>query len=112
MAISKYEEIKAAVTVPCGLFVCKTHNYIASSPDRVLDNDTVIEVKCPYTSRAKEISEVTVQYLRVVDDKLTLDTKHDYYYQVQGQLLCSGRQKCHFVVYTFVDMKIFEISRQ
>ena len=35
--------------------------------------------------------------------------KHNYYYQVQGQLLISGRKMAKFVVYTTVDMKVIDI---
>ena len=59
----------------------------------------------------KNINPATVPYLYVDQDKLQLDQKHDYFYQIQGQLLCSQRRKCYLVVYTMVDMKILEIQR-
>ena len=95
----------------CGLFVCEEYPFLAASPDRIIDEDVIIEVKCPFASKDKPITPSTVPYLQSISDgdELVLDSKHIYYYQVQGQLLCSGRQKCLFVVYTLVDMKVITI---
>ena len=95
----------------CGLFVCEEYPFLAASPDRIIDEDVIIEVKCPFASKDKPITPSTVPYLQSISDgdELVLDSKHVYYYQVQGQLLCSGRQKCLFVVYTLVDMKVITI---
>jgi hypothetical protein len=64
-------------------------------------------------SRDKPVNVTTVPYLKSVrgGNDLTLDNKHDYYYQVQGQLLCSGRKACQFVVFTHKDMKVCCIER-
>ena len=111
VAVKKYEEMTGSKTTPCGIFVSLTHPFLSSSPDRLLDDDKTVEVKCPYTSREQFISPLTVPYLQEVGGELYLDTRHDYYYQVQGQLFCSGRQHCDFVVYTMKDVKIIQISR-
>ena len=53
------------------------------------------------TARNSSISSYTVPYL--VEDSqgiYQLDCTHEYYYQVQDLLLCSGRQFCDFVVWT------------
>lgn len=42
---------------------------------------------------------------------LYLDETHNYYYQVQGQMLCSGRDECDFVIYTLEDIKIIRIVK-
>lgn len=49
--------------VECGFFIMKSHPFIGASPDRLLAIETVVEVKCPYTSRDKEINEITVPCL-------------------------------------------------
>ena len=86
--------------------------FLAASPDRVINDAAIMEVKCPFTAKDKMISPTTVPYLKPVQgsDTLVLDTNHVYYYQVQGQLLCSGRGMCYFVVYTLVDMKIIVVQ--
>jgi len=41
----------------CGLFISKERPYLGASPDRLLAETSVIEVKCPYSSRNMEVSE-------------------------------------------------------
>ena len=89
----------------------RTRPYLASSPDRVIDESTIVEVKCPYTSRDKLISNLTVPYLKVVTGELCLDPHHDYFYQVMGQLFCAGSDHCEFVVFTLKDIKVMRITR-
>ena len=93
------------------MFVSKSHPYLAASPDAIMDGETLLEVKCPFTSRDQVINEVTVPYLKCVHGELTLDKNHNYFYQIQGQLFCSERKVCKFVVYTFKDCKTFTIPR-
>jgi hypothetical protein len=85
--------------------------YLAASPDGIIDDDTLIEVKCPYVARETFISSKTVPYIRQSESSFYLNDAHDYYYQVQGQLLCAQKKKCIFVVYTFKDLLFFEIKR-
>ena len=35
-----------------------------------------------------------------------LSKSHPYFYQVQGQLYCSDKQACHFVMCTISDIKV------
>ena len=92
-------------------FICEQHPALAASPDRLVGQDTVLEVKCPYTIRDDFISPATLSYIKMVDGKLTLDKNHNYYYQVQGQLLCTQRAKAIFVVYTQKEIVRIDIDR-
>ena len=85
--------------------------YISSTPDRVVDDNIILEVICPHVCRKKGISEAKVPYLGYVNGELYLDQNNDYYYQVQGQMFCCNRKLCHFVVYTFEDIKFIEVKR-
>ena len=91
--------------------MCKSHPFLGASPDRVVDNDTLLEVKCPYTARNEVIDQTTIPYLSQGSNGLQLNKTHDYYYQVQGQLLCSDKQKCDFMVYTQKQFIIIPIER-
>lgn len=84
---------------------------MAASPDAVIDDNRLVEIKCPYSAKTKEISEETVPYLNYVNDTLELDNSHDYNYQVQGQFFCFGRKECTFIVYTLKDIKTVTILR-
>ncbi|VDI44138.1 Hypothetical predicted protein [Mytilus galloprovincialis] len=111
VAIEKYESITKLETVKCGLFVSKMHPFLAASPDGLTENKTLLEIKCPYTARNKLITPKSVPYLSEVNGELILDQKHDYYYQIQGQLFCTGKQTCDFFVYTHEDHKLITIQR-
>ena len=44
----------------CGLFVSFSKPMFAATPDRIIDSETLVEVKCPFSSRDKLLSETTV----------------------------------------------------
>lgn len=111
IAISQYE-VKYELTVRrCGLFISYEFPFLAASPDGLLGEDTVIEVKCPYVSRNCIINEMTVPYLEKRNGEFYLKKMHPYYAQIQGQLYCSRKHFCNFVIYTFKDMKVIFIER-
>ena len=62
-------------------------------------------------ARNEFITPETVPFLLKTDVNLTLDRKHDYFYQIQGQLFCTGAATCDLVVYTFKDLKCISIDR-
>jgi putative phage-type endonuclease len=111
VAVAKFEALHKVKTTECGIMVSSTHPYIAASADRLLGEDTVVEVKCPYTARHKKVNSTTVAYLQGEGDELTLDNTHEYFYQIQGQMFCTGRSQCYFVVYTKADVKYFIVQR-
>lgn len=102
----------------CGIFVSKENPMLDATPDGLLFDDdrsfSVVEVKCPCSVCNQFISSLTVQFLVNEgdgSDKLKLKENHDYYYQLQGQLLCTGAKKPYFAVYTLQDMKFFTVKR-
>ena len=111
VAVKKYEASIGTKTKSCGIFVSKEKPFLAASPDRTVNSDLLVEVKCPFTAKDSMINETTVSFLELIDNELRLKTDHDYYYQVQGQLMCSDRKLCDFVVYTTKDIKIIRIQR-
>lgn len=110
-ALQKYENFLSAKVDRCGLCISLTHPFIAASPDGMLQNETIIEVKCPYVARHYAITTTTVPYLYESNGELKLKKKHNYYTQIQGQLFCTNRKYANLVVYTFVDMKIIYIEK-
>lgn len=110
-AVFKYEEISGNESLDCGLIVCKDYPFLASSPDGLVSDDKVVEVKCPYSARNSLITSSTVKYLHDTVTGLQLNTNHEYYYQVQGQMMCTGRRYCDFVIFTFEDFKVCRIER-
>ena len=110
-AISWFEEEQKTQTSPAGLFISAECPFLAASPDRIINDYQLLEVKCPYTARNLSISPTTVPYLEISVKELSLKKNHKYYYQVQGQLFCSGKSECLFLVFTFKDKKVIKVSR-
>jgi putative phage-type endonuclease len=73
----------------------KYHEWIGVSPDGLIPDDGILEIKCP-------LMRTHFEYIEA--NKLPTE----YKYQVQGQLFVSGRSYCHFM--SFVEgMKPFVI---
>ena len=110
-AVQKYEKQTGKVAHECGLFVSTDYPFLCASPDRILEGNCLLEVKCPYTAKNKPITPVTVPYLELSNGKLALKSNHDYYYQVQGQMLCTGASCVEFAIYTMSDLCVVSIAR-
>ena len=110
-AVSKYEEITGNHSTECRMVICKDYPFLASSPDGLVNDNIVVEVKCPYSARHSEINSSTVNYVLEGVNGLELDKEYHYYYQVQGQMMCTGRGMCDFIIYTFKDVKVFRIEK-
>ena len=103
-----------------GLVVSKSHPWLAASPDGLVydpesdDHYGLVEFKNPYNCRNENL--VDASHLK--DCCLTADsmgllhlkTKHNYYYQIQAAMFCTGRKWCDFVVRTNVDIHIERVE--
>ncbi len=69
-------------------------------------------MKCPYCIKDSGITESdgSTSCLKMVDEKLTLNRDHAYFYQVQVQLHVCNLQYCDFVVWTCKDVFIERIT--
>lgn len=110
-AIKKFEDLYKVNVTKCGLFLSQSHPFLGASPDGILFDEYIIEVKCPYSAKYGDITKTNVPYLELVDGELTLKKTHPYYAQVQGQLFCTQRLYCLFIVYTIKDLKVIHIDR-
>ena len=81
----KYELTTGNNVDECGLFL---HNSImaGASPDGLVNDDGLLEIKCPNT--ATHIETLRKQ-----------EVPRQYYWQVMGQLWITGRKWCDFVSY-------------
>ena len=100
-----------AQVFPTGIHVQTDLPYLGCSPDGLVRDDGIIEVKCPFTSRNVKVSPQTVPYLYNDGDTFRLHESHEYFYQVQGTLMCSNRQWCDFIVWTFEDIEVIRIEK-
>ncbi len=72
----------------------------------------LLEIKCPYSVRNQDPTTVKKEgfYLNH-GDTVTLSKKHDYYFQIQGQMGVCNRSYTDFVCWTTCGMHVERISR-
>lgn len=91
--------------IQCGLFIHPLKPFLAASPDALVSCDCcgkgTVEVKCPYCIIQDESDVATVKYLNEDENGIvSLSRKHEYYYQVQSQLMCTGLSFGDFFVWS------------
>ena len=91
---------------PSGLCIDKDHTMLAGSPDGIINDHTIVEIKCPYSARDKTLEEARLPYLKEIPgDKgnWQLVKSSQYYHQVQGLMGITGATRCYFVVFYMKD---------
>ncbi|CAB3257324.1 unnamed protein product [Arctia plantaginis] len=97
---------------PCGLFIDPEIDFLGASPDGVVGEDTVVEVKCPMAAHKKgmkaAITENKIQILRhnKKTGNTSINKNSDWYFQIQGQLHISRRERCIFGIWGGEDQKM------
>ncbi|GBP39298.1 hypothetical protein EVAR_20526_1 [Eumeta japonica] len=84
----------------CGLFIDNEHFFLGASPDAVFSD----EIKCPKSAFGlhpdSAIKEKKIRMWKIIKNNVVLNKSHDWYYQVQGQLHITKKDKCLFAVWT------------
>ncbi|KAF2891109.1 hypothetical protein ILUMI_15064, partial [Ignelater luminosus] len=86
----------------CGLYIDLEHPYLGATPDRLLGNDAVIEIKClPSLIEVENPFEKPPSNACFVVENGTIRLKrnHKYYFQVQGQLNITKKFFCDYYIY-------------
>jgi len=100
-AKEKYSLLYGKDVVNCGLFVSLENGILAASPDGLLGDDGILEVKCTKVEpQALPFRKST--FLEFTEDpkpQMRLKRRHMYYYQIIQQLYVTGRSYCDFFVY-------------
>lgn len=95
---------------------------LAASPDGLVDHNAVLEIKCPFTMRSVKNIKTFLQEQYIAEKysgkrkgvkkvcitfdeegSCLVDPDHDHYHQMQGQMFCTGRTLCYYVVWTSED---------
>ena len=93
-----FQEVEHQTLRECGLFIHPTLSFLAASPDGLIGTNTVLEIKCPYSIvNTNHLPSYLTQERDT--DLYQLDKKHRYYYQIQGELMCTGRKYAVLAVY-------------
>lgn len=116
VALERYSAEKGVKVTACGIFISGDEPYLAASPDGLVPEDGLVEVKCLLSVKDRLLRDVSQDKksslcLEVKDGSLQLKRNHRYYYQVQGQMNITGRSFCDFVVLTEKDFFTERIFR-
>jgi YqaJ-like viral recombinase domain len=116
-ATTDYERITGNHVEPCELFVPYRVPYLGASPDGLVGDDGLLEVKCipsvgqqsvKEAAKSKSKKNLSVTY---TDGTLQLKPKHPYWFQIQGQLNITGREWCDLVLYSDGGVDVRNVSK-
>ena len=112
--ISWYSALLSQEISASGLYLDES-GMLGASPDGSLNENELVEVKCPFSAKDCSLSELISTkkdfFLRKVGDIITLNPAHDYYHQIQGGLHLSKAQVCHLIVWTPTECFVQKILR-
>ena len=113
-AIKAFEEKTKLQVIETGVWLDES-GVLGASPDGLVGEDHVVEVKCPYTHRNQTLDESlkhkTFCLKQVDNGKYELKRDHVYWHQVQGQIYLTQRNFCYFIVWTTTWCVVIEIPK-
>ena len=80
IAISVYEKINNIKSNPCSLVLHEKYDWLGASPDGILNNGKLLEIKCPFYGSISKI-----------------DIPSNYWIQVQMQMECCDLEECEIL---------------
>ncbi|KAE9522214.1 hypothetical protein AGLY_017396 [Aphis glycines] len=112
-SIKVLEENENVKVVPTGLWL-SNNGFLGASPDGLVNYNYIVEVKCPWKYRNKNLEteiEKNLNYIVYKENNIILINKnHVYWDQIQGQLYLTKRKCCYLVVWTPGQSIIMEIE--
>lgn len=100
----------------CGLFIDKSLFFLGASPDGIYENG-IIDIKCPFSVFGIDpdtaIQQKKLKCFKLSGDDVVMNTNHDWFYQIQGQLHIANKNVCLFAVWTGCEfnMKVVKVFR-
>ena len=119
---------KQATITLSGLVVDSQNPCLACSPDGLVsipgtpEPEGLVEIKCPHSAAEKQLTpQQAAESLKQFPCKLIsrdgsgeavleLSRKHNYFFQVQGQMAITERSWCDYVTWTPMGMSVERIS--
>lgn len=97
----------------CGLFIDEHFFFLGASPDGIFE-EGLIEIKCPISAFGMNAEDaITEKKIKFWNCNGTVNRRHEWFYQIQGQLHITRKNLCLFAVWTGKDfpLKIEKITR-
>ena len=114
-AINEFALATGLTVMDTGLWL-HPNGYLGASPDGLVGDDAIVEVKCPYSVRAISIEEAVMTkknfFLKKDGFGFSISEDHPYFHQIQGILYITGRSKCFFIVYSPKQTVILTIEKK
>lgn len=115
-AKEKIEEKCNLKIAECGIFIDHEHQYLGATPDGLVGDRGILEIKCPYSARDLTPEEgINTKKISIwkknKDGVYEINKIHKWYYQVQGQLHISKRDYCILGVWTPKGLKTEIITK-
>lgn len=100
IAIEQLSRQNGVEIEPCGLFIDDKLPYLGASPDGIC-KDMTVEIKCPISAFKMNFEEAVRKkklpfYKLNKNDKIIINKKHNWFFQIQGQLHITLKSKCLF----------------
>ncbi|XP_064485345.1 uncharacterized protein LOC135397666 [Ornithodoros turicata] len=87
----------------CGAVVSETHHFLSASPDGLVGDHSILEIKCPLTENCMELIRTTNYDVKESEEGryyLAKNGKNGYYFQVQFAMFCTEKSHCYFFVWS------------
>uniref|UniRef100_A0A1Y1LUC9 YqaJ viral recombinase domain-containing protein n=1 Tax=Photinus pyralis TaxID=7054 RepID=A0A1Y1LUC9_PHOPY len=114
-AIKLFQNAHNVSVTQSGLVIDDELPYLACSPDGLVGNNCIIEIKCSPKSGPlsplEGAKQKKIDFCVIENGKLTLKRSHNYYYQIQGALHICKKQLCYFIIYTLGGLHVETIER-
>ncbi|KAJ8969943.1 hypothetical protein NQ314_001513 [Rhamnusium bicolor] len=89
--------------------------FLGASPDGIIYDDTLIEVKCPFKYKDSFFSDCLLEIKDYIvsfnGESFILNDAHNYYHQIQGQLHICGKKTCILALWTTKDYLEIEVVK-
>lgn len=100
---------------PCGFLGCSPDGIIITEDER----RGVLEIKCPWKYRNNNFQEILDLEFKgrssapgfYLENSTTINKKHNYWHQIQGEMASANLEWAHFVIWTNKDIKILTVER-
>lgn len=94
---------------PTGIWLSSS-GLLGASPDGLVGDDAIVEVKCPFTYKndilAEKLKCEPNKYIVYYDEngKICINQNHNYFHQIQGNLEILKRAKCYLCIWTLKEV--------
>lgn len=106
-----FEDTSGLSVTKSGIVVRSDEQYLAASPDGVIDENTILEIKCPTKSLQSLLNSGKYDVCLKENGEAFLNKKgkNGYYSQVQMTMYCTKTSLCKFVVWTEADQLVVDV---